>query len=217
MSRTRSSYLPVTSPSINAVAGVLGPIAFALSTIIFAAMRPEYDHMTQFISELGATGTPNAEGFNVFGFGLAGALITVFCFTLFRLLPASILARVGAALVTVFGVGMLIVGIYSCDPGCIVISQEGRIHDGVSAFMFTSVILGIFLVSLALRRQDGWRRHAIYSLITAIALVVLLVIMLRSAETRTLSGMWQRLFLATLFTWIAATGIKLYKINLNKT
>jgi len=40
-----------------ALGGVIGPVLFTLIVLICASLRPEYNHITHLISELGATGT----------------------------------------------------------------------------------------------------------------------------------------------------------------
>src|SRR6266545_6315049 len=45
---------------ILALGGVLGPVLFAAVVGVCSALRPGYSHITQFISEHGATGTSHA-------------------------------------------------------------------------------------------------------------------------------------------------------------
>ncbi len=51
-----------------ALGGITGPILFTLVTIISASLRSDYSHVSQYISELGATGTTNAHLMNFAGF-----------------------------------------------------------------------------------------------------------------------------------------------------
>ncbi|MDX1476241.1 MAG: DUF998 domain-containing protein [Saprospiraceae bacterium] len=195
-----------------ALGGVAGPIVFAIAVIVCAGLREGYSHSTEFISHLGATGTDHAGLFNLIGFGLGGILITLFAVSLFGLLPRGFTTRAGSMLILLFGLGMILVGIYSCEPGCQNQgSVEGTIHDNISVLMFNGVILGIALQGLAMRRRGGWQQFRIYTFATVIALVALLIVMIHSVGTSELTGLWQRLFLFTLFAWIAAMGWRLAK------
>ncbi len=53
--------------------GVIGPVLFTLVVVVAAAMRADYSHVHQFISELGATGSSHADFMNYAGFVPAGA------------------------------------------------------------------------------------------------------------------------------------------------
>jgi hypothetical protein len=48
--------------------GVAGPALFTAVVILCAALRPNYSHVAQFVSELGARGTSHAELMNLAGF-----------------------------------------------------------------------------------------------------------------------------------------------------
>jgi hypothetical membrane protein len=47
--------------------GVAGPILFSVVVVVSAALRVDYSHIADFISELGATGTPHADLMNYAG------------------------------------------------------------------------------------------------------------------------------------------------------
>jgi hypothetical membrane protein len=51
-----------------ALGGVAGPAIFSVATLACAALRPQYSHLANVISELGATGTSNALLMNYAGF-----------------------------------------------------------------------------------------------------------------------------------------------------
>jgi len=53
-------YLPL--------AGIAGPVQSTIIIVICSTLRPGYDHIDQFISDLGATGTSHADLMNFAGF-----------------------------------------------------------------------------------------------------------------------------------------------------
>src|SRR5690348_3480633 len=116
-----------------ALGGIAGPLLFTLVMLICASLRPNYNHISYFISELGATGTANAGLMNFAGFIPSGILIALFGFSLIGFFPKSFLTRAGSALVIIFGIGMAVAGLFSCDPGCPREgSLENNIHDQIS-------------------------------------------------------------------------------------
>ena len=66
------------SPRVTAVFGLAATFVFLAALILFAAAYPGYEHGTKAVSELGATGAPNAFAWNLLGFFLPGVLLALF-------------------------------------------------------------------------------------------------------------------------------------------
>ena len=192
--------------------GLFASILFTLMTIICSSLRNSYDHINQFISELGATKTEHARLMNYAGFIPSGFLILLFSVFLFHGLPKSIIGRIGSVLVGLFGIGMMLAGYFSCDKGCPQVggSFENRMHDGISGPAFLSEIIGIFLLSFSLRRSIDWKRFWIYTLISSILAMAFMVLLINSLESREQTGLWQRMLLLTIFQWLSVMSINLY-------
>ena len=195
-----------------AAGGLAGPILFTLTTIICAFLRVGYSHKSQFISELGSTGSPNAYLMNFVGFIPAGIMIASLGFSLVMLLPKRFLALTGSILITLFGVCMVVVGIFSNDYP---VQGEGsfanRIHDQVSGLMFLFVIIGTFMLGFSFRSLPSWRNLWIYSLLSALVSLGLLIAFFNSMESAEYTGMWQRLFLFSVFIWLGIVAIHIIK------
>lgn len=195
--------------NILALGGIVGPILFTILVLVCASLRPDYNHMHEFISELGASLTPNARIMNFAGFLPTGLCIIGFGISLFMYMRSakSVLAMLGASLVMVFGVGMITAGIYSCDAGCFeAITREGEIHGRVSAIAFISLILGIFILGITFRGISDLRKYMWYSLLSAVFAAFCMVQMVGSFETESFTGLWQRLILGTAFIWMGVIG-----------
>ena len=150
--------------SVLALGGLLGPALFTLVTVISAELRPDYNHIHEFISALGASETANQQLMNFAGFIPSGILIALFGISLFIGLPKPLLSKIGSLLIIVFGLGMVTAGIYSCDPGCLADgTAESIIHGKVSAITFPSAILGILLLGFSFGKQIGFRKYRLYS------------------------------------------------------
>ena len=198
---------------ILALGGVVGPAIFSVVTLVCAALRPRYSHLTNVISELGATGTPNALLMNFAGFVPAGLLLASFGVALLRILPQQRLATAAAALVTLFGCGIAASGIFSCDPGCPQTggSLEHVIHDRIAPITFLCLIVGAAILGRHFRGLPMWRHLSTYSLLTSALALVFMVALVSSLDARTLSGLWQRLMIAVLFVWCAIVGLRAYR------
>jgi predicted Na+-dependent transporter len=83
--------------------GVVGPILFSVVVIVSAALRVDYSHIANFISELGATGTPHAGLMNYAGFLPGGLMLAAFGVALAKALPQRHATILAVILVTLFG------------------------------------------------------------------------------------------------------------------
>ena len=194
------------------LAGVAGPLQSTIVIVICSTLRADYNHVDQFISDLGATGTSHADLMNFAGFIPSGVIMAAFGTALWMLLPKHILGRIGASLIILFAIGLIIAGIFSCDPGCPQQggSVENSIHDAIAGPMFLSAITGLLLFGISFRKFSGWKRLSNYSLISAVLCYGFFVLLISSLESRNLTGIWQRLILLTIFLWCGIVGIKLF-------
>jgi hypothetical membrane protein len=202
-----------TSLRFIALGGVVGPLLFTLTTVICASLRPDYSHISQFISELGATGSPNAYLMNFAGFIPAGLMIALLGLSLILKLPKKFLTLTGSVFITAFGICMIVVGIFSNDfpelpeeAG----SLSNRIHDQVSLLMFLSVIIGILMLGISFRKLPSWRSIWIYSVLSSLISLGLLIALINSIPSLKYTGMWQRLFLLSIFLWMGIVGLHIF-------
>jgi hypothetical membrane protein len=198
---------------ILALGGVAGPALFSVVAVISATSRSDYSHISHFISELGATGTSHAALMNYGGFVPGGILLAGFGVSLASLLPRSRPTLVASVLTTLFGVGVALSGLISCDPGCPQAggSSENSIHDKIAPASFLCLIAAVGTLGVHFRRIPAWRRLALYSGLTSVVALGFLVALVGSLETRTLTGLWQRLLLTALFLWTAVIGHRAFR------
>lgn len=195
------------------LAGALGPILFSLTVVVAGTLRPGYDHVDQFISELGETGSSTAGVMNYPGFMLSAVLILVFVLLLQSQFARSVTNAAGTSLLVVFAASVFLAGVFSCDVGCMPDnpSTAQKMHDLVSILAFPAFTLGVFAWGISFIRMRAWRVFGIYSLVSAALSVVFLVLMVQSEATRDATGLYQRLFLGVLFLWMTLLSIRLWR------
>lgn len=198
-----------------ALGGAVGPALFASVVTVCAALRPDYGHLTDFISQLGATGTVHAGWMNHAGFVPSGLLLAGFAISLASLLADDRPALLGAALLVVFGAGVAAAGVFSCDPGCPQSggSCENTIHERIGPISFLAAIAGTGLLGLRFRRLPAWRPLWLFSLVACALAAVFLALLVRSLPTRELTGLWQRGMLTMLFLWCAVVGVYAFRLG----
>jgi hypothetical membrane protein len=200
---------------ILSLGGVAGPVLFTVVVIICGALRPDYSHATQFISELGARGTSRAALMNFAGFVPTGMLLASFGVSLAFLLPRRPVSVLAAACMTFFGVGLTFAGIYSCDPGCPHhnASWEATLHERVSAVTFLFGIGGSALLAYHFRGLTIWNVLWPYSAITSAVALGFLIASAASVESRSFTGLWQRLFIGTLYLWCMVVSLRVFRCS----
>ena len=187
--------------------GVLAPAVYLFSIVFAAAAYPAYRHRSQFISELGTNVSPRAVHFNV-GLGVTGVLLVVFVFGVGLSHDGNRFARFILSGLVLFGVTVALMAFFPCDPGCprVPTSRAGMMHSffgllGALALAATTILLSLAWWSVQ-------QLFAIYSLVTAL-LSVFLLVTLMVFQAPQWQGMLQRLYAAIAFGWLLALGVML--------
>jgi hypothetical membrane protein len=200
---------------VLALGGLAGPVLFSALVVVCGALRPGYDHATQFISELGESGGSHADLMNFVGFIPSGILLAAFGASLATVVPRTAASVCGALLMTTFGLGMSAAGVYPCDPGCPRqnLSFAAILHQVVSIIALVAGTVGTGFWAYRFRSLPAWRSLWRYTAASSVIAFVLLMATNASAESRAFTGVWQRLLLATLFLWCAIVGVRASHAN----
>lgn len=187
--------------------GLLAPAIWAAAIVLAGALRPNFDHAAQYISELGERGSVSEAFMNYGGFALTGVMHGMFAVSFYLLLAASTgrrcLTFCIALLIAMDGLGRIGAGFFPCEPGCAapeVLAQQ--LHGIFATIAFFSVIGAALLSPLVLRHDRHLRPFIAYSIASGCAGVTFLVLMSASEATRTYTGLYERLASAALSLWI---------------
>jgi hypothetical protein len=190
----------------RALAGVVAPVMFG--TVIIALTVAQYDFMLGLgWRPLGDSGVPWPSGLALGPFGwlhvansvLFGALLVVFALGLHRGMARG--SKVGPALLAVTGAAMVLAG-FKTDPDISGGPQSwhGMIH-GIAYLLFVfSLLPAFFFLWWRMRKDPPWRGHAVYTLITGAAMVILFF---------TPWSLSFYFFLALMLAWVEATALRL--------
>lgn len=200
--------------AIIASCGISAPCLMLALWAVASLLRPGYDQLTQYGSELAAGQNSIIMNAN---FVITGSLIIVFSFGLFTNIHAGSRPAIGSILIGVFGIGEVVTAAFPCDPGCpLLISQSlsQSIHNVTAIIAFGSIALAPLLISLGLRWDTRWERYQSYSRATGLASVGLfLLFSVAILSSFQYVGFLQRVFLAVPFIWIEILAIHLLNIS----
>jgi len=198
-----------------AVGGLSGPVVFVITTVTCGLRQPDYSHLQNLISELATTVAPLADLINYGGFLLGGLLLAAFGVSLGLHISGGRALRIGSVLITLFGIGVALSGVFSCDVGCPQSSGslENLIHNRIAPLAFASGSIGCILLGVRFRSFPSFHSLWAYSIVSGVLGLCFLVVLASSLQSRQLSGLWQRLLLASLFSWCAVVGYKLLRLR----
>lgn len=93
-------------------------VLLAIMVVAGGAAWPGYSHVSQFISELGATGAPHGRLVSLGGFLPIGLALTLFAVLAIFIEPRGVLRTLGFLGIVMFASGYTVAAFYPCDFGC---------------------------------------------------------------------------------------------------
>ena len=190
---------------------ILSLVVLAAATIAGGMAYPGYDHLTQYISELGATGAPTSQGVSL-AFMISGAFLTAFWLLCARLFPHSIVSVVGFGLSALNGMGLLLGGVFRCDFECSTedLSPAAVLHDVFGGVGYLCGIAGVFVVGIAARDWPQGRGLFGLSLICGIPAALAIWLIHPAFEWY---GAAQRVVEIALTVWTMAVALRVRTPN----
>jgi hypothetical membrane protein len=195
-----------------AICGILGPILYAVVIAVIGLLHPEYNHVSQSMSELGAANAPYAVIINTLGFPLLGLFMIAFAIGIDCGIKRNRAYIVGPALIVLSGLSLVMTGIFQCDPGCIDVTWVGTSHSVFATIAAISFSIAPIFIAVRQWADSRWRRYTAFS--WAIAMTTLALSMLYSLDTfESYVGLLQRMSMGLPLVWMVITSIKLLLVK----
>lgn len=177
--------------------GLAAPLLWAACIAGFAALRPDYSHVAQFISELGERGGPTEFPMRYGGFMFTGALYLPFALAIYRRFGTA----VAAALVASGGLLRVVAGVFPCDLHCgaPVPSTDQIVHNLAARAGFLALIAATLVCARVFRREPAYRALTAYSIASGLASSACLVLLGVDPPHQ---GLFQRLSTGLLSAWV---------------
>lgn len=193
---------------IYAVCGIVAPILFWVIATIDGILRPGYNPLYNYVSDLGVGPLSIIQNINFIIFGI---LTLIFGYGLRMGFPTPHTRSLTAGIIffLIFSIGVLLAGVFPEDY----LSQGP--HNIVSATAFVASIVAQLLIWQGLRSKydEVWAKYRTYTLISGL-LSLLLVVLLKVAMLYGFyPGLVQRAFLIVPWLWVFVTGLKIYSLT----
>ena len=191
-----------------ALAGIGSPIVLATAAVVVGAGRPEYSHLRQTLSELGAVGRPGAVWMNRLGILPAGALVFACAPVFYRGFGPGWRSAAGAVLLGAGG---------ACLGGSAMTPWQGGLPPDFSipgnVLHATLAITGFLLIGLAplffglqARLRTELEDWSIPSLAASVATLALAFV-----PPGKYPGALQRAALLVFYGWLSAVSIWIWR------
>ncbi len=188
---------------------VLGAVWLVAMVLIGGASWDGYDHVAQYISELGANGAPYGWHVSWLGFLPIGILICAFSFFAWRAAPSSVIAALGFVGVFLFSVGYVGSAFFPCDFGCRpdTPSFSQVMHElvGLAGYLLAPLTLLFLGIAAWVWPRAKWL--AVWAFISAAGALVGVGGLMDPASPTV--GLYQRVLEASMLSWVVACGLYL--------
>jgi hypothetical membrane protein len=196
-----------------AVAGIVGPIIFAVVALIQSLLHPDYSHVALPISALAAWPGGWVQNVNFVVFGL---LMIAYAIGLHLGVRPSRAGVIGPALLVLSGVGLMIAGFFPWrDVDGDFIVPVGHLLGALLSFLGAGT--GLIVISRRMTGDPRWRSLATYALASGIAIVILFVatfalVIPPDAPLHGWGGLVQRVTIAVWFPCLIVLALRLLRV-----
>jgi hypothetical protein len=195
-----------------AAIGAVGPLGYVLLTVVLGLAQAGYDPVRDTQSELGAVDAPFGTAMNVVGFMGLGLAILAFAGAYVLALRSGWATWSATGLLAVAGVGMVIVGFFPCDPGCVDVTATGRLHGVFSmpgaVGLPAAAMVSAWVFSRDPRFGRGWPAGSFVVGVLSLASGPLI----QAGITQDANGLLQRLGMWPALLWMSLVSARLLRL-----
>jgi len=193
--------------------GIAAPVLYVVTVIAGAAVRSDYSHIVNAISELISNGAPNKAVLDVI-FNLYNALLLAFAIGGFIAVKNEPrLCRLAMGIFIGIQVLSFSWGFFPMDPLGSAPTFAGAMHNILGGVVALATILMPLLMGLGLRKSKDFHRYVIYSWVSsAIIFVSGLTGVILGGQGLLVFGFFERITIGTYEVWILVTALNLLNI-----
>jgi len=198
---------------ILAMAGMVGPLVLVALDIAAAVSEPKYSLIRDSISALGLT---SLGWIQTIGFVVFCLLVEIFTAGLFLNIRRKHLFDLGIVLLTFFGFGLALIGLFRTNPIGGLPTLSGRIHVWAAYSVLGLFPLALALLLSSIKNDPNWRGLFHYTIITGILAFALAVGRLFLPQNISWFGLYERILVANVLVWLEITGIRLLFLSIRR-
>lgn len=194
--------------------GVIAPILYVSTAIVGAALRDDYSHIVNAISELLSNGAPNKAVLDVV-FNIYNVLLLAFAIGAYIALKhAPRICRIAMGIFIGIQVLSFSWGFFPMDPLGAEATFAGMMHNILGGVVAFATILMPLLMGLGFRKLNGSNSYSTYAFISSFIIFVSgLTGVILAGQGFRVFGLFERITIGTYEVWILVTALKLLKME----
>ncbi len=189
---------------------ILSFIWFFMTIILGGLFYNNYSHISQFISELGATGIENGSLINYLGFIPTQVFLLIFIFLCISVIPKTKTNMTGLFFIAIYAFTLGVAAVFPCDFECRPknpsISHLIHIYSAMPGYLCG--IVGIFFIS---SKSKLWTESNFFMIVSYILVVCALLAFIFLDSEFKIGGAIQRLLELSIYSWLILFGFYLGK------
>jgi hypothetical membrane protein len=193
--------------------GIASPVLWLGLIAIAGALRPDFSHVTDFISELGERGSTTEALMRGADSAFTGFLYLCFAAGLLATFRSGWLPAAACVLIALDGAGRMGAGVFPCDPGCVRISTTQDLHRLFATIGFCSGILSAILWGVAFRRLAILRSLSWLSIGSGGVALVSLLLMSWRGNPFDAPGLFEHVATGVLSVWVFVFAASLVRAD----
>lgn len=193
--------------------GIVSPALWLALIAIAAALRPDFNPLTHFISELGERGSSTESLMRGAAFGFTGFLYVCFAIGLLATFRQGWVFAAACLLIALEGVGRMGAGIFPCDPGCVRVTATQDLHKLFATVGFASGIVAAILWGVLFRRLAAFRSLSWLAIGSGLVALVSLLLMSGKGDQLGGAGLFEHLATVVLSIWLFLFAVRLVQAD----
>lgn len=194
--------------------GVFAPVIMMVAIIVVGQITPHYSPISDTISQMGTPDSPYAPVLNC-GFVIYSILIGLTAYGFHRRLRYAAMGKTLVILLGVHAVGIMLLMVF---PDSLDFTDkhftDDIMHNISSAIAYPALLVGM-LVFTGIARQEKTLKVAATLGLAVVFINLPMPFITMFDSLKPISGLLQRLFMASSFLWLALTSLYLYKYRHN--
>ena len=198
---------------LSLLCGVFAPVMLMVTIIILGEVTPDYNPVSDSISQMGAPGRPYAHVLST-GYAVYGLLMGVAAYGLYRGMGFTDMAKNLTILVGVHSVSTMLLGVF---PDTLDIARkhlgDNFLHNTISAFSYLPLLISILIVRGIASQEKGLKVAGILGVFVIIVNLPMPAINY-VPPIEPFAGLVQRLLSGSISLWVTLAFALLYRKRL---
>jgi hypothetical membrane protein len=196
------------------IVGIVGPLFYIALLTVLGILWQGYSPIKQFMSELGAAGSPYSTVMQFGGFSLLGLVWIAFSLLLFLELKRTWVTSIGIGLIFLSAIAMFAVGFFRCDALCVNVTSEAIMHSMLATLSNISFVFGMLVLHFQIRKDKRFSKNLVTLLLFMAIVANVLSPLIILPQLESVTGLVQRVGIYIPLIWTMIISYTFYAQSL---